>query len=377
MFIETHVIQNFAPSCLNRDDTNTPKDCVFGGVRRARISSQCIKRALRTHVKEYSDMSDSLGVRTKSIQGKLLEKLPMDGRSEEDAIKAISTALSTQKLSVKENKTEYVLFLGNNEIDQLAEAVNKHWDELLAAEEPEEGKGKKKKTKKKDVPKDVQGAFDEIFKGQKAADVSMFGRMLADNPILNVDAACQVAHAISTHKVEQEMDFYTAVDDLQPDGETGADMMGVVEYNSACFYRYAVIHWEQLLKNLEGDVELAQATVEAFLKALPEAIPTGKQNSFAAHNPPSFVYAVVRDQNAPWSLANAFEAPVRPNGSGLTGESIMRLDDYWGKLSKMYGGGIRAGAWFSLSDFDPQSFDASQKQDDYNSLVKVVKGALS
>jgi CRISPR system Cascade subunit CasC len=145
-----------------------------------------------------------------------------------------------------------------------------------------------------------------------------------------------VAHAISTNKVSMEFDFFTAVDDLSPKEETGAGMMGTVEFNSACFYRYANIDLKQLAKNLGNDTELAEKAVEAFLRASVAAIPTGKQNSMAAQNPPSLVFAVVREQGL-WSLANAFVNPVRPGNDGLVQKSITALEDYWGKLAAAYG----------------------------------------
>src|SRR5262245_22586290 len=164
--------------------------------------------------------------------------------------------------------------------------------------------------------------------------------MLADLPEQNVDAACQVAHAISTNKIHSmEMDYYTAVDDLKPDDSSGADMIGTVEFNSACFYRYATLDVAELVGGyrdekktrpfgLQGDTGLAKKTAEAFLKGFIHAIPTGKQNSFAAHNPPSLVFAVVRD-GPPVSLANAFVKPVTPRGGeSLVEESIKALDDF-------------------------------------------------
>jgi CRISPR system Cascade subunit CasC len=149
--------------------------------------------------------------------------------------------------------------------------------------------------------------------------------MLADLPDKNVHAASQVAHAISTNKISMEFDFYTAVDDLKPDDNQGSDMLGTVEFNSACFYRYANVDIEQLKKNLGGDTELVSKTVEAFIRATVTAVPTGKQNSMAAQNPPSFVLAV-------------FVKPVRPNHEGdLIENSIKALDGYWGDLAGMYG----------------------------------------
>jgi CRISPR system Cascade subunit CasC len=161
--------------------------------------------------------------------------------------------------------------------------------------------------------------------------------MIADLPEANKDAACQVAHAISTHRVAMEFDFYTAVDDLKAEDTTGAEMMGTMEFNSACFYRYANIDMEQLKTNLKDDEELAKSAVEAFLRAAIEAIPTGKQNSMAAHNPPSLIMGVVRERGL-WNLANAFVDPVRADGKGhLVQKSISALEDYWTRLEKAYG----------------------------------------
>lgn len=168
--------------------------------------------------------------------------------------------------------------------------------------------------------------------------------MLAENTALNIDAACQVAHAISTHRVSMEMDFYTAVDDLQARGgivteegdeELGAGMMGFTSFNSACFYRYARIDWGQLVKNLGGNADLAQRTVEGFLRAAIDAIPSGKQNGFGAQNPTSLAMTVVREDGKSWNLANAFERPVRPGReTGLIEPSIQALDTFWGNLAR-------------------------------------------
>jgi CRISPR system Cascade subunit CasC len=179
-------------------------------------------------------------------------------------------------------------------------------------------------------------------KGQKdwtsAPDIALFGRMLAEKPELGLEAACQVAHAISTHRVTMEMDFYTAVDDLNPEDTAGAGMMGFTGFDSACFYRYARIDWDQLLENLNGDASLARRSVEGFLRAAVAAVPSGKQNSFAANNPPNFLLAVVRRDGMGWSLANAFERPVHSRSDGgLVAPSVAALDAYWDRLCQVYG----------------------------------------
>ena len=171
--------------------------------------------------------------------------------------------------------------------------------------------GKAKKQAALSADPELKKALDKVFDGGKAVDVALFGRMLADMPEKNQNAACQVAHGISTHSVEREFDFYTAVDDLKPEDTAGADMMGTVEFNSACFYRYAVVSWEKLVENLQADMELAVKGLRAFLEGFVVAEPTGKQNTFAAHNPPDFVAISVRRNTAPRNLANAFETAIR------------------------------------------------------------------
>ena len=202
---------------------------------------------------------------------------------------------------------------------------------------------------------------------------------MAKHPGDNIDAACQVAHAISTNKVSMEMDYYTAVDDLSPKEETGAGMLGFTGFNSSCFYRYATIDLDQLLseKNLDGDTDLAYRAVEAFLHASVSALPTGKQNSMAAHNPPDAIFAVVRQSGVPVSLANAFCKPVRPGyDSDLMTASIKEMDAYWGKLAKVYGSkGVAVKALCAIPDVDLESL-ADARKDCFNAVIKAVMGAL-
>jgi CRISPR system Cascade subunit CasC len=256
-------------------------------------------------------------------------------RDRAETLAKAEIALSYVKLKAAEGgKTQYLLFLGRREISALAETIDAHWDQIVAAEEgdAEKPKGKAKKAAANAAPKDVQVRIEAAFNGGKAVDVALFGRMLADMPEKNQNAACQVAHAISTHAVEREFDFYTAVDDLKPDDTAGADMMGTVEFNSACYYRYAVVDWAKLIgdankgTNLQGDVELARRALRVFLEGFVMAEPTGKQNTFAAHNPPEFVAVTVCHDAAPRNLANAFETAIRAKaGESLTRKSAEAL----------------------------------------------------
>lgn len=328
-FIELHLIQNFAPSCLNRDDTGAPKDAIFGGFRRSRISSQCLKRAIRKTFSNANLLNAvELGTRTRNIISLLEEKLAEQGVT--DAVTAIENALKILELKVKPVKakeetapqmqTEYLLFLSNNAISELVGVIQQHL-ELLKADKSS---------------KEVKKAIEDCISSASAVDVALFGRMLADRKELNVDAAAQVAHAISTHRVDRESDFFTAVDDWTQANEADAGMLGTVEFNSSCQYRYAVVNGAQLIKNLGGDRVLAQRGLLAFLKASVQAIPTGRQNTFAAHNLPSFVGIAVHD-GQPVSLANAFEVPVKAGLQGLAAASVIALQNHADQLRAAYG----------------------------------------
>ena len=332
MIIELHMLQNFAPSCLNRDDTNSPKECEFGGYRRARISSQCIKRAMRWDSTFQKLMEANGGVRTKQLIPEIAKQLKSKGVTTDKLSKLISDVFDEAGISSdkKDERTDIIFFIDKASIDKMVG--------LFQSNLPSLEKGSK------DTKSEIIKKLGEILANSiKVPDIALFGRMLAikpDKPLgkmnLNVLAACQVAHAISTNRVNTEFDFYTAVDDLQPKETAGAGMMGTIEFNSACYYRYANIDLKQLKDNLSGDEELARKTVKAFLKAAVNAIPTGKQTSMAAQNPPSFVFAVVRDSGA-WSLANAFAKPVSSNSGDLVQNSISALVNYWGRLTKAYG----------------------------------------
>lgn len=327
---EVHILQTVAPNNLNRDDTGSPKDALFGGVRRARISSQAQKRAVRVAFKERALLSpEEQAIRTKRMVEELVRRLKDQGYPREKAIPAVENALNAVGFGVKEGQTEYLLFLGETELDRLAKAIGTHLEALASGE----AKGKKKSEVSKEVEEDLQRVLD----GGKAVDLALFGRMLADRPELGVDASAQVAHALSTHKVDREFDFYTAVDDLNPKEDTGAGMMGDVEFYSATLYRYAVVDLDKLLKNLQGDKELARKGVLAFLEAFTLTLPSGKQNSFAAHNPPLFV-AFRAGEGLPRNLSTAFERPIRPREDRALSElSVEALLREWSKFDRVYG----------------------------------------
>ncbi|MBK5290351.1 MAG: type I-E CRISPR-associated protein Cas7/Cse4/CasC [Acidobacteriia bacterium] len=400
MNLELHILQSYAPSNLNRDDTGSPKDCQFGGVRRARISSQCLKRSVRTRFQQNGLITEGrLGVRSRSLGGEVARLLVGLGLSEVEASKASSVAFQILEAGLDEQGDSKVLiFLSRPGLDSFARACVKNREELLRLEiemkneieMKKKGKNKPKESvteedddesKKapgwvKAAPKKLKDELDVIFKGS-AVDLALFGRMVAKQPknrdSRGVVAATQVAHALSTHKVDLEFDFYTAVDDLRPEGETGAAMMGTVEYNAACFYRYANIDLGQLRDNL-GTAALAREAVEAFLTASIEAVPSGKQNSMAAQNPPSLVLVVLRKSGL-WSLANAFLKPVRAAvGGDLMTASMAALGDYWGKLTAMYG--APDGAWLGVATLHPDSLGDLAREGEVKTVPALVRAAV-
>lgn len=380
MKIEVHLLQNFPPSCLNRDDTNTPKDCEFGGVRRARISSQCIKRSIRSYFREHNTVE--VGERTKRLRGELIKQLPdLPADQLPDALDAFLEAYYSKLDSKQPGNTAVLLFVSPAEIQEAAACVREIWDELNQVGQERRAKiyeATAKKARKSAKNNDTQNADADTSATESEADakglpkpkarkdiqerlehaalspdIALFGRMLAEQLGMRVEASCQVAHAISTHKVDLEMDFFTAVDDLNTD-DAGAGMLGVTGFNSACFYRYALIDRPQLIENL-GDAASADRAIRAFLQAAVKAIPTGKQNSMAAQNPPSFGLFVVRESGAPASLANAFVQPI-PTGKddkNLVEQSIHCLTQYFDRLNTVYGNeGVVAQKVFCIEGAD-------------------------
>ncbi len=395
MILELHIIQNFAPSNLNRNDTGAPKDCIFGGSRRARISSQCFKRAMREHFRTNFEAQNNLAERSTRLLEEITKRVAAAGQKEESEAKGVvEAAMSGLKMTIKDKekgKTQYLIFLGREEIKAIANLCVENYEALLAiAPKTEEGMTAKqaKDAAKNSVPAEITKALQKVLDGGKAADLALFGRMLADLPEKNRDASSQVAHAISTHKTGVEFDFFTAVDDLKPEDTAGSDHLGTVEFNSACFYRYANVNVEKLRENLQGDEDLTRATVEAYIRAAVEAIPTGKQNSFATHEKPSFVLATVSDAGK-CSLANAFEKAVKneewveaEKGSdekkvkreGLVLNSIEKLSNHYGRINKIYGGNAKSKVYVKTNDALTNGLGTEANS--FAELIDVTVGAI-
>ena len=308
-FIDIHAIQTLPPSCVNRDDTGSPKTATYGGVERARVSSQAWKRAMREYFKGIF-APEQLGSRTKHIPEMLTAEIMKLSPeiSEEKAGKAALDALKAVgiKLDEKKNQNAALFFISDQQIKALAaSAVG----------------GKPDKS-----------ACKSAMKEHPSFDIVLFGRMAADDPDLNYDAASQVAHAISTHAVHTEYDYFTAVDDEQRDDESGAGHLGTVEFNSATMYRYATLNVTELAAHLGGDTA---TVVRGFVEAFVRSMPTGKQNTFANRTLPDMVYLTVRSDQ-PVNLSGAFERAVEKDRDGYAERSCRELLRYSDKLCSTF-----------------------------------------
>lgn len=378
--LELHYLQNFAPSNLNRDDTGSPKDAYFGGTRRARVSSQSFKRAMRMDFRARGTVApDELGERTKRAHEEIGKQLVAAGIPKDQAEDAAIEALKAVKLDIKvtkrrdgeeEKKSEYLLFLGRDELKAFTDLILSHWSDFEAHLEKIAAERKKAKPKPVELDKKFKGIFLGALDGSRAVDVALFGRMLADLPEKNADAAAQVAHAISTHAMRgREFDFYTAVDDLKPTDTAGADMLGTVEFGSATYYRYACVDLQKLLENLGGDVDLAVRGLRAFLEASVFAAPTGKQNTFAAHNTPGLMVQVVRQDASPRNLANAFEKAVRED-KGFVRPSMIALGEEKARQDRIFGDEGRSRY---VNAVDDQAFASlGEPQGSVEALIKAT-----
>lgn len=346
MIIELHAIQSFAPANLNRDDQGAPKDCTFGGIPRARVSSQSWKRAIRVAFREASETIE-VGTRTKRAHQAIVTRIAeLDPGVEPDTARHRAAVLLEAKplgLSLKadagvgEIKTGQLVFFRRSDLETLARLAVEHGEILdgltstLSTENARE-----KPTLPKAIAKVVLAAMTSPG---AALDVALFGRLVAELPEANVDAACQVAHAVGTHRVAYEGDYYTAVDDLKPEDTEGADMIGEIQFNASCFYRYAAIDVDQLTHNLgaASEPEHVQAALAAFARAFVMTAPTGKQTTFAARNLPTAVLAVRRESGAA-NLINAFVTPVNAaEDGGIPAASVTRMLAEYATLERMYG----------------------------------------
>ena len=391
MLIQIHILQNYAPSNLNRDDTGSPKDAVFGGVQRGRISSQCLKRSIRySEAFKLFDAEGLLGKRTKTLPV-LLQSIFDDLKVNDETAKAIlsrlpaiirgstkgdkknddaaaddedenDTAEPTSEVQGKEEEVKQLVFLDvNTELKAFAQ-------KLLDAYKMAGGTPKKWESFK---IKDLMKALGESL--PRSIDIAMFGRMTTSQAFKNVQASVQVAHALSANALKTEFDYYTAMDDLKPDGVPGADMIGDVEFNSCTYYKYINISWDGLLSNLGGkeSIAVARRAVLALLEAAATAHPSGKQNAFGAFSPADFIFIEVSERNLPVSYVNAFIVPVNGNSyQSLLKNSVTALSTYGSRLIKAYNLSAQR-AYMSVEDFSFMDLKAQPSLEDLKKWLEA------
>ena len=314
-FIQLHLLTSYPPANLNRDDLGRPKTARMGGVERLRVSSQSLKRTWRTSDLFQEALGEEVGTRTKRLGTEVYNELTEGGIKEKDATtwaRAIADVFG--KLQSKGTEIEQLAHVSPEE----RAAVSK-LTKTLIDEQREPGKEELKL----------------LRKAPRAADIALFGRMLAADPDYNVEAACQVAHAITVHPVSIEDDYFTAVDDLnRGDEDMGAGHIGETGFAAGLFYSYICINRDLLIDNLGGDVELADRAIDALAEVATKVSPKGKQNSFGSRAYASYVLAEKGEQQ-PRSLAVSFLKPVQ--GHDYAGSAIQALEHQRDAFDRVYG----------------------------------------
>lgn len=358
LYVDIHVLQTVPSSNINRDDTGSPKTAIFGGTTRARVSSQSWKKAVREGFKLDSEKDDWLaGFRTKRTADILAKQLvELDSTLNFDAAREkakdiltkmglkFDKAKSSDANNDKDYETKVLLFFSPGQIRQLAKYMLNHDD-----------------IDKKEVKK--------LLNDNQSLDLALFGRMVADDPELNVDASSQVAHAISTHEIVPEFDFYTAVDDEQKDEESGSAMMGTIEYNSSTLYRYANVNVNELAHNIGKN--LVSTGAKEFIKNFISTMPTGHQNSYANKTLPQYVMVTLR-KDTPVNLVSAFEKPVRSR-EGYVPKSIKKLENEYNNAGMWVDAPV---ATFVLANKDLE-VNVGQKVENINALLEDVSTEIS
>ncbi len=336
--IEFHILQSFPVSCLNRDDVGAPKSAMIGGVSRARVSSQCWKRQVRL---EMQNFGIKLGLRTKKV-GALIEKACIDLGASADAAKDCAEKIANELAD------DTLLFISNTEAEALANYVKEN--DFDAS-----------KIKVKELAKRAKKALNPAF---DALDIALFGRMVAKATDMNIEAAASFSHAISTHKVTNEVEFFTALDDCQE--EQGSAHMGSLEFNAATYYRYVSLDLGQLAQTLgndemEASAKQLQQAIEVFTKALFLALPSARQTTQSSASPWEYAQVMVRRGQR---LQVPFETPIKPEQGGYLQPSIIALKTYLQKKEALSGslfGKLGAYEWGEKGDYSIDALIADLK----------------
>lgn len=330
MYISMHALQSIPPSCLNRDDTDRPKTCVYGQVERMRISSQCFKAAMRKYFSEHMD-EGYIGIRTKYLPQQIADEI-LNQHPEMVPEEATELALfCIKKLGLKTKEVEEegktltklttLTFVSRAQIRDLADIVSEHGMNVLEWDE----KSAESKSLKKELVQAIQG--------NNSVDLALFGRMVADSKGMNVEGAANVAQVIGVSELIHQEDFYTAVDECNPRDDNGAGMMGDTRFVSDVAYRFASINFDELVANLSDQEDVLRMAVREAVLAFICAEPTARQHSMATHVMPEYVRIEIRTE--PLSYVSAYEEPIE-NAISLMSEAAEKLEEKAHKFSKAY-----------------------------------------
>lgn len=348
--VEFHILQSFPVTCLNRDDVGAPKTAMIGGATRARVSSQCWKRYVRLAMKE---LGVSIGSRTKMINKLVMEACLNLGAPPEQAEKCgreVAAVFIKEKKEKKKNpetddkaieteindneegeeKSDALIFISADEVDLIAHALKDNGFKTEFEELSADKKTGKEKVNKIKIKSKIESLIGKPSLARNGLDIALFGRMVAQAATLNVEAAASFSHAISTHKVTNEVEFFTALDDCQT--EQGSAHMGSLEFNSATYYRYVCLDLGQLWVNL-GGIGIPEA-IDSFVKALYVAVPEARQTTQSGACPWEYAKVYVRKGQR---LQVPFETAVKAKNGGFLDPSKETLCAYLEKKEKLAG----------------------------------------
>lgn len=381
MLIEVHMLKNYPPTNLNRDDLGSPKTCVFGGTNRSRISSQCLKRSWRKS-QIFADTvgAEYLGTRTRKFPMLIKNKLVEMGVSQEYAEAIMPQMSAIGNKDGKENKkdvakTAQIAMYSMQDIEDIAKVVKVELDQCQNISDV-------KKIKVKDIMDKIKNAQVRPV----SIDIALFGRMVTSDMFRDVEASVQVAHALSTNRIVMESDYFVAMDDLVSGKsleDAGAGMIDSTEFNSSCYYIYASIDTDILAKNLSGMEEisdLVKKAVEGMLNAMAFSDPSGKQHPFAGHILPSFALVECKEKKIPVSYTNAFVEAVNPNEKGgLIQNSIKQLLQERQMIRKDFEIPVKESFVFCSSRYSKEvdSQDSFTVCENYKEMIQNIIALLS
>lgn len=349
--LDLHIIINYPLSCLNRDENGSPKTVRFGGTSRARISSQCFKRAVREYLKSI-DKEHFGGVRLRTLATVLESRLSSEGVPQELSQK-LAVTVADHLGTMEKEKTKTILFLSEGEIDAIAKSVSEAYknDKLKDYFKESNDKKTKEVTYKCNKGKLLKNATPV-----DVADIELFGRMIASDHFFAVEGAASFSHFISVHTCENEVDFFSAVDESADKVDQGAGHIGEIEYNSACYYGCVSINLDLINSGRLGKlpVEVRRDILRAVVDACLIATPKARHNSMFAATKPAAVLGLVREKSFAVSLANAFEQPVMPSSTGYSAAARDRLSEAWKSMKEIYGTrlGVKTELWFPEMNLD-------------------------